>query len=40
MKKTAQTIVPMALILASAESGANAIKVDEQAHMQELSSLI
>jgi hypothetical protein len=36
MKKTAQTIVPMALLLAAAEG----VKVDNQAHVQELSSLI
>ena len=40
MKKTAQTIVPMALLLASAESGVDATQLDNQAHMQELSSMI
>ena len=38
MKKTAQTIVPMALYLASGE--VEAVKVDQQAHVEELSSLV
>lgn len=40
MKKTAQTVIPVALLLASEQSGASAIKADNQAHVQELSSLI
>ena len=36
MKKSAQTVVPLALLL----SGAEAAKVDNQAHIQELSSLV
>ena len=36
MKKSAQTVVPLALLLA----GAEAAKVDNQAHIQELSSLV
>ena len=36
MKKSAQTVIPMAMLL----SGAEAAKVNNQAHIEELSSLI
>ena len=36
MKKSAQTVVPLAMLLATGE----AAKVDNQAHIEELSSMV